>query len=247
VKGWAGTSLGPAFPPPGNYTVAAETRRAAEKRWITSIRSVGRGPVAGERSSVSHMARHSRSREQLSLYTERLCLRAPIPRDAEALYDLFADEVVMEGLGREPVSAVEDVRTMIEEMIGGWRTEGLGPFILETAGADQQVVGQSGLMIFDTRGWTASTWAKAGSHAQPELGWALIRAHWGHGYATEAAMAIRDWARESRSVSGLVSLISPDNVRSQRVAEKLGATPTETVTPIDSRRKTVVWRHPLTR
>jgi RimJ/RimL family protein N-acetyltransferase len=190
------------------------------------------------------VARDTSSWEQLSLYTERLCLRAPTPNDAEALYDLFADGEVMEGLGREPVSAVEEVRAMIEGMIRGWRTEGLGPFILETAATDQQVVGQAGLMIFDTRGWTPSTWAEAGSHAQPELGWALMRAHWGHGYATEAAIAIRDWARESRSISGLVSLISPDNVRSQRVAEKLGATPTETVTPVDSRRKTIVWRHP---
>jgi RimJ/RimL family protein N-acetyltransferase len=190
------------------------------------------------------VARHTSSWEQPSLYTERLCLRAPTPHDAEALYDLFADEEVMEGLGREPVSAVEDVRAMIEGMIRGWRTEGLGPFILETAPTDQQVVGQAGLMIFDTRGWTPSTWAKAGSHAQPELGWALIRTHWGHGYATEAAAAIRDWAHECRSIDRLVSLISSNNVRSQRVAERLGAIPTETVTPVDSKRKTVVWRHP---
>jgi RimJ/RimL family protein N-acetyltransferase len=182
--------------------------------------------------------------EQLSLYTERLCLRAPTPHDAEALYDLFTDEEIMEGLNREPVSAVEHVRAMIEEGVGGWRSDGLGPFILQTRGTDRRVVGQAGLMIFDTRGWTPSTWAQAGSHAQPELGWALIRAHWGHGYATEAAAAIRDWARESRSISGLVSLISPDNVRSQRVAERLGATPTETVTPLHTRRKTVVWRYP---
>jgi RimJ/RimL family protein N-acetyltransferase len=182
--------------------------------------------------------------EQLSLYTDRLCLRAPTPYDAEALYDLFADEEIMGGLNREPVSAVEHVRAMIEEVRGGWRTDGLGPFILQTRGTDRRVVGQAGLMIFDTRGWTPSTWAQAGSHAQPELGWALIRAHWGHGYATEAAAAIRDWARESRSISELVSLISPDNVRSQRVAERLGATPTETVTPLHTRRKTVVWRHP---
>src|SRR5205823_2815770 len=98
-------------------------------------------------------------------------------------------------------------------------------------------------MIFDTRGWTPSTWTSAGSHAQPELGWALIRAHWGFGYATEAAAAIRDWAYESRSIDLLVSLISPDNVRSQRVAERLGATPTETVTPAHTKQKTVVWRH----
>jgi RimJ/RimL family protein N-acetyltransferase len=182
--------------------------------------------------------------EQLSLYTDRLCLRVPTPHDAEGLYDLFADEEIMGGLNREPVSAVEHARALIEEGMGGWRTDGLGPFILQTRETDRRVVGQAGLMIFDTRGWTPSTWAQAGSHAQPELGWALIRAHWGHGYATEAAAAIRDWARESRSISELVSLISPDNVRSQRVAERLGATPTETVTPLRTRRKTVVWRHP---
>src|SRR5262245_27169317 len=194
-------------------------------------------------SSVSRMARHTSSWETRSLYTERLCLRAPTPHDAEALYDLFADEEVMEGLGREPVSAVEDVRAMIEGMIRGWRSEGLGPFILETAAADRQVVGQAGLMIFDTRGWTPSTWAEAGSHAQPELGWSLIRSHWGHGYATEAAAAIKSWAYEFRAIDRLVSLISPDNMRSQHVAERLGATRGEAVMPADSGRQTVVWKH----
>jgi RimJ/RimL family protein N-acetyltransferase len=182
--------------------------------------------------------------ERLSIYSDRLCLRAPTPHDAQALYDLFADEEVMGGLNREPVSAVEDARAMIEEGIGGWRTDGLGPFIIQTKGADRQVVGQAGLMIFDMRGWSPSTFALAGSHAQPELGWALIRAQWGHGYATEAAAAIRGWAYEFRSIDRLVSLISPDNLRSQRVAERLGATPTETVRPLDARRKAVVWRHP---
>lgn len=182
--------------------------------------------------------------ESLRISTSRLCLRTPTLSDAEALYALFGEAAVIEGLGREPVQSVEDARAMIEGMIEDWRIDGLGPFVLETATTDRQVVGQAGLMIFDTRGWTPSTWAGAGDHAQPELGWALMRAHWGHGYATEAAAAIRDWARQRRSIDGLVSLISPDNVRSQRVAERLGATPAETVTPSDSGRTAVVWRHP---
>lgn len=190
------------------------------------------------------MAHDTSCWERLRLYTDRLCLRTPTPRDAEALYGLFADPEVMHDLGKEPVSAVEEARAVIEEGIGGWRTDGVGPFILETAAAERRVVGQAGLMIFDTRGWRPSSWAPAGSHAQPELGWALIRAHWGLGYATEAAAAIRDWAHECQSIDRLVSLISSDNVRSQRVAERLGAIPTETVRPVDSRRKTVVWRHP---
>ena len=180
--------------------------------------------------------------EQICLSTERLCLRTPTPQDAEAMHELFADPVVMHGLNREPVSELDQTRAVIEGGVDGWRTDGLGPFILETA-TERRMVGQAGLMIFDTRGWTPSTWTSAGSHAQPELGWALIRAHWGFGYATEAAAAIRDWAHESRSIDLLVSLISPNNVRSQRVAERLGATPTETVTPAHTTQKTVVWRH----
>jgi RimJ/RimL family protein N-acetyltransferase len=196
-------------------------------------------------ASVSSVADES-SPWDLRLYTERLCLRVPASQDAEDLYGLFADAEVMQGLGKASVSAVEEVRAMIEEGMIGWRTDGLGPFILESVATDRQVVGQAGLMIFDRRDWTPSTWAKAGGHAQPELGWALTRAHWGHGYATEAAAAIRDWARERRKIDRLVSLISPDNVRSQRVAERLGAIPTETVTPADSKRTTVVWTHPPT-
>lgn len=191
------------------------------------------------------MAQNAQPWERLRLDTNRLRLRTPTPRDADALYDLFKDPDVMHGLGKEPVLGRQQARAIVEECIGAWRTDALGPFIIETAAANRRVVGQAGLMIFDTRGWTPSTWGSAGSHAQPELGWALIRAHWGHGYATEAVAAIREWAHEFRSIEQIVSLISPDNVRSQRVAERLGAVPTETVIPVDSGRKAVVWKHPL--
>jgi RimJ/RimL family protein N-acetyltransferase len=160
------------------------------------------------------------------------------------MYDLFADPEVMHGLGKAPVSALDEARAMVEDGLDGWRTDGLGPFILETAATDRQVVGQAGLMIYDTRGWTPSTWAEAGSHAQPELGWALIREHWGQGYATEAAAAIVAWAYACRPIVRLVSLISPDNARSQRVAQRLGAVPAETITPVDSGRTAVVWSYP---
>jgi RimJ/RimL family protein N-acetyltransferase len=180
----------------------------------------------------------------LRLYTERLCLRRPTREDAAALFDLFSDAKIMRALGKEPILAPTECQPLIESGIRSWTTDGLGPFIIETAGTNPRVVGQAGLMIFDTRDWTSSTWANAGSHAQPELGWALIRAHWGRGYATEAAAAIRRWAYEHSAIERLVSLISSDNVRSRRVAERLGATPTGTVIIRDSGEVTVVWEHP---
>lgn len=190
------------------------------------------------------MADQPASWQQVRLHTERLCLRMSTSEDAEVLYDLFSDVGVMHALGKEPIASLEEARAATEDGIAEWRTRGLGPFILETASQDRRVVGQAGCMIFDTRGWTPSTRAEAGTHAQLELGWALIREHWGHGYATEAAAAIRDWSHERRPDERLVSLITPDNVRSQRVAERLGAMPAETVTPSDSGRTAVVWRYP---
>jgi RimJ/RimL family protein N-acetyltransferase len=185
---------------------------------------------------------HAPSWERICIKTERLFLRTPTPEDAGGMHELFADPLVMHGLNKEPVSNLDGSRAIIEGGIDAWRTDGLGPFVLLTAGT-RRVVGWAGVMIFDTRGWTPSTWAGAGSHAQPELGWALMRRQWGFGYATEAAAAIRDWAYESPSVELLVSLVSPNNVRSQRVAARIGATPTEHVTPVDTNTETVVWRH----
>jgi RimJ/RimL family protein N-acetyltransferase len=65
--------------------------------------------------------------------------------------------------------------------------------------------------------------------------------HWGHGYATEAARAARDWGYE-HGIESLISLIHPDNARSMRVAEKLGAAPAETVDVHGG--PAVIWRHP---
>jgi len=185
---------------------------------------------------------HALSWDRIRIKTERLLLRTPTSEDAGALHELFADPIVMHGLNRDPVPDLDGSRAMIERGLDGWRSDGVGPFILETA-VDCRAVGWAGVMIFDTRGWTPSTWTSAGRHAQPELGWALMRTHWECGYATEAAAAIRDWAYECRPIDLLVSLISPENVRSQRVARRVGATPTETIKPAHSTKETVVWRH----
>ena len=108
---------------------------------------------------------------------------------------------------------------------------------------DGAFVGRAGILVWDSRTWTQTTERAGGSYAQPELGWALVREHWGNGYATEAARAVRDWARRERDVGRLVSLIAPGNARSQHVAERLGASPAETVRLFDSG-DAVVWVHP---
>lgn len=55
-----------------------------------------------------------------------------------------------------------------------------------------------------------------------ELGWFVYPQAEGKGYAHEASMALRDWAFAVRGLQTLVSYVHPDNIRSRRLAERLG-------------------------
>jgi RimJ/RimL family protein N-acetyltransferase len=73
-------------------------------------------------------------------------------------------------------------------------------------------------------------------------GWRLARSAWGCGYATEAAIAARDDALGRLGLAELISIIHPENERSQRLASKLGmAREREIYNPVLSR-MTDVWR-----
>ncbi len=58
---------------------------------------------------------------------------------------------------------------------------------------------------------------------EPELGWLLYPAAEGHGFAAEAACALRHWSQTECRLPTLVSYVDPGNVRSCRLAERLGA------------------------
>jgi RimJ/RimL family protein N-acetyltransferase len=173
--------------------------------------------------------------------TERLILRKPRLEDAPAFVPLHTDPVAMEFIGGVHPGSESDPEFPVRRWLERWRLNGFGRLVMERR-ADGMVVGRTGVIVWDTRDWRISSLPEAGDHAQPELGWALAREHWGQGYATEAALAVREWAWTFVSGS-LVSVISPANVRSRRVAEKLGCTPGETVVLADSG-PAVVWEHP---
>ena len=143
------------------------------------------------------------------LTTDRLILRKP--RLDDDLSEYVADSEVQWWIGVD-----DDPTEVIERWVDRWERNGIGHFIVELEG---RIIGRVGFLVWDGRTWKTSTYAAAGEHSETELGWAILSAHWGHGYATEAALAARDWLERDR----VISLIHPANVRSQRVAEKLGA------------------------
>jgi ribosomal-protein-alanine N-acetyltransferase len=176
----------------------------------------------------------------MRLETERLLLRRPRPEDAAAFAGMYADPEVMEFIGG--VAETIDMEFVVGRWLERWDANGFGPLVVARREGGEPL-GRSGLLVWDTRDWHVATLVEAGEHAQPELGWAFARAAWGHGYATEAARAVRDWARNELGIGRLISVIAPGNARSIRVAERLGAVPGELVELFDSS-AAVVWEHP---
>jgi len=106
----------------------------------------------------------------------------------------------------------DDALEWVERQRTRYRRDGHGLWHLELL--DKTPVGQVGLTLQEVDG----QW-------QPELGWLLHRPFWGFGYATEAAAAARDVSVTRWRYPRIISLIHPDNVPSQRVAQRIGMTP----------------------
>ncbi len=59
-----------------------------------------------------------------------------------------------------------------------------------------------------------------------EIGWRLAAEFWGHGYATEGARRVLQFAFQSLALPEVVSMTAAINQRSRRVMEKIGMTRT---------------------
>jgi RimJ/RimL family protein N-acetyltransferase len=170
------------------------------------------------------------------LETERLLLRKPTLEDADDMLALIEDPEVMRWLGGETGDRAATVER-IERWLARWEEDEIGQFSVVR---DGRVIGRIGFLVWDGSTWQVSSYAAAGERAVTEIGWALARAEWGHGYATEGARAARNWAY-AHGVQSLVSLIKPENDRSASVATKLGAVPAESI-EVDGR-PVRLWRH----
>jgi RimJ/RimL family protein N-acetyltransferase len=137
------------------------------------------------------------------LETARLRLRAPTLDDFPAYAEIMeADQGAMGG----PFTP-EDTWQDFTNYIACWMLHGTGLWAVELK--DGTLVG------FITLGLEWEDY-------ETELGWMLLPSHEGHGYATEAAEAARDFGK--RMLPTFVSYVDPDNTRSASVADRLGAT-----------------------
>jgi RimJ/RimL family protein N-acetyltransferase len=148
------------------------------------------------------------------LTTPRVLLRRWLPADEPEMAAINRDPDVTRLLNRPLDEAAID--GFYRLMVGHWDQHGYGPWALESLEPDHlgEFLGLAGLAMIPPY--------LSGAGAGPELGWRLKRTAWGRGLATESSMAARDDAFGRLGLPEIVSIIHPENARSQRVAGKLG-------------------------
>lgn len=148
--------------------------------------------------------------ELIEFETERLHLRQWQTRDFEAFAALNADPQVVEYFP-EPLSSrashamARKIRSLITQR--GW-----GFWAVEVKGGES-FIGFCGLHIPATI---------LPFSPCVEIGWRLSAAHWGKGYASEAARSVLDVAFEQLALPEIVSFTAVGNQRSRRVMERIG-------------------------
>jgi RimJ/RimL family protein N-acetyltransferase len=150
-----------------------------------------------------------------ALRTPRLLLRRWRPDDEEPMVAINRDPEVTEFLNR-PVDEAATA-AFLAKTFAHWDEHGFGHWAIEAGEGEGDLAGH----LLGFAGVAYPTFLPELA-TRPELGWRLGRSAWGRGYATEAAEAARDDAFTRLALPELISIIHPENVRSQRVAAKLG-------------------------
>jgi RimJ/RimL family protein N-acetyltransferase len=143
-----------------------------------------------------------------SIQTARLHLRQFKHEDWESLHEHYSDPECTKYTFQRTLNEGESWRAMCS-MVGHWSIRGYGPYAAVDA-ASQKVVGAVGL-------WYPNDWP------EPEIKWALSRAFWGNGYASEAVRAIQRPAFNQLGGKAPISLINSENKPSIRLAAAVGA------------------------
>lgn len=169
------------------------------------------------------------------LESARLVLRRVAPDDLPFFTRIHALPEVAQHLypGGRPRSP-EETAAWFEYTLASYEQLALG-YLAVLRKEDGTLIGRCGLMDLAVettapehgvrRGWFGRKQAPAGVALtfECELGYTFDPTVWGHGFATEAACCVRDYARDVLRLSYAISAILPQNARSRRVAERSGA------------------------
>lgn len=143
------------------------------------------------------------------LTTERLVLRAPRATDAEAALVMRSDPEVMRHVNRPMATTLEEAQAWLELISARTAANESVHWAITRKGEDR-FMGLIGL------------WRLVKEHHYGELGYTVMREHWGRGYTSEAIGAVVDFGFRTLGLHRVEAITRPQNAASMRVLEKNG-------------------------
>lgn len=147
----------------------------------------------------------------MQLETGRLLLRPWRTSEAVVLHDLWTERDPRVPPHRRIDADGHPTVTDLEDWIRANQPSSIGLLAVERR-VDRDVIGYCGLID-----------GGRGSDEEPELAFEMLRRVWCQGYATEASLAVLDWAR-SFGYKRLWATVWEWNTASRRVLAKVGFT-----------------------
>ena len=143
------------------------------------------------------------------IQTDRLWLRQIVNNDVDPLSLLFGDPKAMRFFPNtrnrnETIEWINKIKKHFE--INGHS------FYACLRREDDTFIGYCGLLFQED----------VDGNDEIEVGYGLIRKYWHHGYATEAAIACKNYGFNTFGFNKIISLIRPENIPSKKVAERNG-------------------------
>ncbi len=152
---------------------------------------------------------------RIVLETNRLLLREMTLSDMSALSLILQDEKVMYAYN----GAFNDKETLIwmQKQLQRYKDYGFGlwgVFLKDTS----EMIGQCGITMQEYKATQV-----------PEIGYLFAYKHWHNGYATEAAIACREYGFNTLRFDELYSIIRDTNIASQKVALRNNMSPIDSI------------------
>lgn len=143
------------------------------------------------------------------LETERLLLRPFSADDAEFILEIVNEPSFIQNIGDRGVRSLEDARAYIlNGPVASYAKNGFGLYLVALK-KTYESIGMCGLIKRDTL-------------EDVDIGYAFLPKFWGKGYAVEAALSVKAYAKDAIGLKRLVAITDPANEGSIRVLEKIG-------------------------
>ena len=145
--------------------------------------------------------------------TARLSFRLLKEEDFDLWLPLFEEAEAARFLGMDPTKPARELCQLWFDKIFHRYENDLGGMNVLIDTKTNQLVGQCGLLVQTVE-----------EEQRLEVGYSILPAYWGKGYASEASQKCKHHAFTEGLTDSLISIVHIDNIGSARVAQKNGMT-----------------------